>query len=477
MPNEYSFVYELALNTDQISDGSSDLDTHAGDFASPPDIETHPDVVIYPESTADVAEVVSAAAEHSVPVTPYAAATNLRRGAVPLYGGISLDLTRMDSIIDIRSDDLQVDVQPGVIGGELNEALEQHGLFLPSMPTSGDISTIGGMISTDASGMKTVKYGEVHDWVLELEIVLADGSVITMGSKAPKTSSGYNLMDLFVGSEGTLGIITRATMAIEGLPAQIRAGRATFPTLEDATTAIADAIQSGVDVATIELLDETTAKIANSYTGTALPDKPMVFLEFHANHGIETEIEYCQSIFAAHDVQQFEIAENEADMDQLWEARHDLAYAIGQYNESLTSVGPGDIVVPISQYPTLIRLGQQLAADGGFESYWFGHAGDGNVHGAFLVDEHDSAAIEQAKEYVDEIISWVLEVGGTITGEHGIGFHPKQAALEREHGARSVDVMRVIKEALDPGGILNPGKVVPDGPIPAGFDPKSLPEQ
>ncbi len=456
-----SFVSELALGDDQVSVGESARDNHAGDFGTPSSGEVRPDVVVFPESTADVVAVVETAAAHGIPVTPYAAGTGLSHGATPVHGGISLDTTRMDEILEVRPDDLQVDVQPGVLGGDLNEALSAYGLVVPSMPTSGDLSTIGGMLSTDASGMKTVKYGKVSDWLLELEVVLADGSVIDVGSKAIKSSSGYNLRELFVGAEGTFGIITRATMQLAGLPEQTRAGRGIFDSLDDATAAVHDVVRSGVDIATIELVDSGSATIANAYSETGLPDTPMVFLEFHANHGIEEEIDFCRAILEAHDVREFEIASDDEAMADLWEARHDLAYAVGDYDENLIPIGPEDLVVPISKYPNLIREAKGLADDAGFLSYWFGHAGDGNVHGGMLVPRDDEAAIETAREISDTLTRRTIDMGGTVTGEHGIGQHEKRDYLVDEHGPVAVELMAALKRTLDPQNILNPGKIIP----------------
>ena len=455
-----SFVADL-LPDDQVSFGDSAAENHAGDWGTAEDEQVRPDVVVFPESTEDVSKIVGAAAERGVPVTPYAAGTGLSGGATPAQRGISLDTTRMNRVLEVRPDDLQVDVQPGMVGEELNEALASYGLTLPSLPTSGDISTIGGMLSTDASGMNTVRYGKVSDWVLELEVVLADGSVVEVGSKAVKSSSGYNLADLFVGSEGTLGVITRATMQLAGIPEQTRAGRAVFDSLSDATAAVHDAVQSGVDLAAIELLDDTTAKVANAYSDTDLPDKPLVFFEFHANHGIEEEVDFFEAVLESHGVERFEVAVDEAEMEELWAARHDLAYAVNEYDPDRIPVGPEDIVVPISAYPEIIRFAKEAASEAGFESFWFGHAGDGNVHGGILTPKDDPEAIERAREVTDRIFERTIELGGTITGEHGTGQHEKRTHMEREHGPVGLAMMRAVKQAVDPQGIINPGKVIP----------------
>ena len=458
MTHDCSFLTEI-LDEDQVSFGDSARQNHAEDWGGAKMAVT-PDAVCWPESTADVSAVLEAANDREIPVTPYAAGTSLEGNAVPAFKGISLDLMRMDSVIDVRPDDLQIDVEPGVMGSAVNDAVESHGLFFPPLPSSGDISTIGGMIVNDASGMKTVKYGEVADWVLELEVVLADGTVVETGSKAVKTSSGYNLKELIIGSEGTLGIVTRATLELEGLPEQIRGGRAIFPTLDDAAEAIFDAIRSGVDVAKIELIDELAATMANDYLGTGLPDAPMIFVEFHANHGIEEEIAFCRSIFEAHDVEQFETAGEER-MDELWQARKDMAYVVREWDPSLQSLHPGDVTVPISKYPELIRLSKELGEEYGLSVSCFGHAGDGNVHYTILVDPEDPEMVEAGEEVYRKVVEQAIDWGGTATGEHGIGLGKRQF-LELEHGEAGVELMRRIKSVFDPKDTLNPGKMFPE---------------
>jgi D-lactate dehydrogenase (cytochrome) len=419
-----------------------------------------PDAVVWPESTADVSAVLGAAHEREIPVTPYAAGTSLEGNAVPLFKGISMDMTKMNDVLEVRPDDFQIDVEPGVMGNVVDETVADHGLFFPPMPSSANLSTIGGMIINDASGQKTVKYGEVADWVLELEVVLADGTVIETGSKAVKTSSGYNLKNLIIGSEGTLGVVTRATLELEGIPEQIKGGRAVFEEMDDAAEAVFDAVRSGVDVAKIELIDPLAGEMANDYFDTGLPDAPMIFVEFHANHGIEEEIEFCRAIFESHDVERFEIADEER-MDELWRARNELAFAVQQYDPDLSPRHPGDVTVPISKYPDIIRYAKELGEEYDILLPCFGHAGDGNVHYAALVDPDDEEMVEAAEAIYDGIVEKAIEWGGTATGEHGIGMG-KRKFLELEHGEGGVEAMRAVKRALDPKDILNPGKMFPE---------------
>jgi D-lactate dehydrogenase (cytochrome) len=461
MTHDCSFLSDLDLSG-EVSFGDSVRESHAADFGAEERGEgVVPDAVVWPESTADVAAVLAAADERGVPVTPYAAGTSLEGNAVPAHRGVSLDLSRMDAVLDVRPDDFQIDVEPGLLGAQVDEAVADEGLFFPPLPSSGDISTVGGMIANDASGMKTVKYGEISDWVLALEVVLADGSVITTGSRAAKTSSGYNLTDLLVGSEGTLGVVTRATLELAGRPEQIRGARALFPSLDAAAEAVFDAVRSGADVATIELVDCESARMANAYTGTDLPDVPMVFLEFHANHGVEREIEFCEQLFADHDCQRFETATDESAMDDLWRARKDLAYAIQLWDPDLTALHPGDVTVPIGAYPEMVRFVKSQADDADLLVPCFGHAGDGNLHYSVLVDEADDAEVERAHDLYAATVEKAIDLGGTATGEHGIGLG-KREFLESEHGPESVEAMRRLKRAFDPNDTLNPGKIFPE---------------
>ncbi|ARS88828.1 FAD-binding oxidoreductase [Natrarchaeobaculum aegyptiacum] len=462
MTHDCAFLTDLALADDQVSFDEGRRDSHAADWGTEgsPD-RTLPDAVVWPESTDDVSTVLAAATDHGVPVTPYAAGTGLEGGSLPAHGGISLDLTRMDDVYEYRPEDFQIDVGPGIIGSDVEGYVADDGLFFPPLPSSGDISTIGGMIATDASGMQTVKYGEIHDWVLGLEAVLADGTVIETGSRAIKTSSGYNLTDLLVGSEGTLAVVTRATLQLAGRPEQIRGGRAIFDSLDDATAAIQEAIRTEVDVARIELLDSLSARMANAYLDTGLPDAPMVFLEFHANHGVEEEVDLCRAIFEAHGVERFELSDDEREMEALWRARRELAYATRQWDPDLEPQHPGDVTVPISAYGDVVREAKRLGEEYDVLVPCFGHAGDGNVHYSVLADPEDPDHVERAHTVYREIVDLAIDHGGTATGEHGIALG-KRKFLEREHGSGAVDAMRAVKRALDPTDTLNPGKLFPE---------------
>jgi D-lactate dehydrogenase (cytochrome) len=459
MPHDCSFLTEH-LADEQVSLDDDDRDGHAGDWGTPEDERVRPDAVCWPESTEDVSAVLAAANQRGIPVTPYAAGTGLEGNALPAFEGISMDCTRMDEVVEIRAEDFQIDVEPGVMGSAVNDAVADEDLFLPPLPQSGDISTVGGMVANDASGAKTVKYGEVHDWVLGLEAVLADGTVIETGSRAVKTSSGYNLTDLLVGSEGTLAVVTRVTFELARQPKQIRGGRATFSGLDGAAEAIAATMQAGIDVATIELIDPLSAKIANAYSGTDLPNAPTVFLEFHANHHIEAEIETCRELFERHGAERFEMAAGDA-MDELWEARRNLASAMLAYDPPRRPAKPGDITVPISHFPEIVRYAKTRGEEYDLDVTTFGHAGDGNVHYNVLVDPNDETELAAGREISDDVVRRAIELGGTATGEHGVG-RGKREYMVDEHGEGSVETMRTIKRALDPQDTLNPGKIFPE---------------
>jgi D-lactate dehydrogenase (cytochrome) len=456
-----SFLQALDLSADQVAFGGSSLHAHATDYGTSEGDGTEPDAVVWPESTADVADVLAAADDRGVPVTPYAAGTGLEGGAVPVGAGISLDLTRLNSVVDVSPDDLLIEVEAGVLGATITETVRPEGLFFPPLPSSGESATVGGMIATDASGMQTVKYGEVHDWVRSVEAVLADGSVVTAGTTAPKTSSGYNLKDLLVGSEGTLAVVTRATVELAGLPAQTRGGRVVFPSVSAATDAVADAIRSGLDVAALELMDDVSARMANRYFDTDLPNEPMLFFECHANHGVERELEFARTIFEAHDADAIELADDEAELEEYWALRRDLSFAIGAYDPSLESLSAGDVAVPTSRYSDLLEFVQSLEDDHGLLIPCFGHAGDGNLHYSVMGDPSSESDRDLATSTTDRIVQRALSLDGTTTGEHGIG-RQKRRYLRSEHGDRELELMSGIKRTFDPNGILNPGKALPN---------------
>jgi D-lactate dehydrogenase (cytochrome) len=455
--HDLDFLAALPLDDDQLSFAPADRDEYREDYGRS---GGDPDAVVHPESTDDVSRVLAACDDRGVPVTPYAAGTGLEGGALAVAGGVALDTTRLDATLDVRPDDLVVEVSAGVVGADVTDAAAEHGLFFPPFPQSAAFSTVGGMVATDASGTRTVKYGEVGDWVLGLEAVRADGTVLTTGCRARKTSSGYNLTDLLVGSEGTLAVITRVTLELAVEPRERRAGRATFADLDDASAAIAAVVGAGVDVATIELLDPLTVEMVNAHAGTTLPDAPVVFLEFHGNEGIDAEVTRCREALERHGAGRVEMADEPADMDRLWDARRAVADAITAWDADRDPLAFGDVTVPIGSFPAMVRAVHEVGDDLGFDIPTFGHAGDGNVHYAILADLADEAAVERGRAANERIVRRALDLGGTATGEHGVGLG-KRPYMREEHGEAGLRAMREIRTAFDPNGTLNPNKLLP----------------
>jgi len=457
MTHDCSFLRDLPLSADQVSFDSDDRTAFGTDYGVVETDASPPDAVVYPESTGDVSAVLAAANERGVPVTPYAAGSSTEGNAVPVRGGITLSMERLDAILEFRPDDMQIDVQPGVVGEAMEDHVGDEGLFFPAFPQSAAFSTVGGMIANDASGIRAVKYGEVREWVRELEVVKADGTVIEVGTRARKTSAGYNLLDLIVGSEGTLGVVTRATVDLAVTPARTLGGRAVFDDLDDAAAAITDVVRAGVDVATIELVDSLTAEIANSYTDAGLPAVPMVFFELHGRC-VDAEAAVLEEILERHGAQRTETSEDDAEMASLWRARREIGRALPEYDPDRVLDVVGDVTVPIGSYPGMIRFIGEVSDEYGIPIPAFGHAGDGNAHYAILVNRDDPEEVDRAREAAETIIRGAIDRGGTCTGEHGVGVG-KRGYLTREYEPEVLSTMRDVKHAFDPNGILNPGKI------------------
>ncbi|MEF8841094.1 MAG: FAD-binding oxidoreductase [Haloarculaceae archaeon] len=418
-----------------------------------------PDAVVWPASTEEVSRVLAAANERGVPVTPWSGGSSLEGNPIPVDAGIVLNSYETDGL-SVRPDDLQATVGPGIVYDDLNEALASDGLrFAPGI-SSGDVATIGGMIANNASGFNAVRYGETRDHVLRLEVVLPDGRVIECGRDVVKTSAGYSLKDLFVGSEGTLGVITEATLALEGIPQYKRAALVTFDSARAASQAVSDTIRFGARPGAIEFMDTLTAEMVNRYSGTDLAETPTLIVELHGdNSGIDEDVEFVRGICEDDGATGWEAAD-EDEMDEIWQARRDVYHATRAYREDWDIAVVGDVVVPISKYPDIVDRVVEESEAMGIVCPSVGHAGDGNLHYTPLVDTSDDAAIERALELNDRIVAAAIEMGGTATGEHGVGVG-KRKFMRKEHAA-GVDLMRGIKDLIDPNGIMNPGKVVPD---------------
>ena len=418
-----------------------------------------PDAVVFPESREEVVAVLRFAGEHGVPVVPFGEGSSLEGHTIPARGGISLDLGRMDEVLEVRPADFVVRVQPGVTHETLNEHLETYGLFFPVDP--GWDASLGGMAATNASGTNAVRYGAMRDQVLGLEVVLADGTVMRTGGMSMKSSAGYNLTALFVGSEGTLGVFTELILRLYPIPEHVLAARAVFPDTESAGRAAVSMISSGMQIGRVELVDARTIEAVNAYKGTDYAVSPTLFLEFGGSEAaVERDVAAARTFSEANGSTAFEFEEDEAGRGKLWEARHEAAFAISELYKDKKHMTT-DVCVPISELPGALRHARETIASRGLDAAILGHVGDGNYHAVFPFDAEDEGDLARAKEVNAEIVAYALDLGGTCTGEHGIG-SGKMEHLRKEHGD-SLPFMRGIKALADPDGILNPGKIFPEG--------------
>ncbi|MEL6475918.1 MAG: FAD-linked oxidase C-terminal domain-containing protein [Pseudomonadota bacterium] len=419
---------------------------------------TPPDAVIWPETTEEVALVARTCTEHGCPIVAWGAGTSLEGHIVPVQGGITLSFERMNKVVAVHDEDMDAVVQPGVTRKELNEELRASGLFFPIDP--GADASIGGMAATRASGTAAVRYGTMREAVLALEVVLADGRVIRTGSRARKSSNGYDLTKLFVGSEGTLGIITELTVRLHGQPEAVSAAVCGFDTLEGAIQTVIQTIQMSIPVARMELLDEVSIRALNAYSGYEMAEGPTLFVEFHGTEaGVAEQAETVGALCEENGGRGFEWATRQEDRTRLWAARHNFYYAMKAMCPGLTGYNT-DACVPISRLAECILESKADVAASGFVSPLVGHVGDGNFHLSYMVSPDDPAAIDRAKALADRLSRRTIAMGGTVSGEHGIGIGKKKFMAD-EHGEAAWALMGDIKRTFDPAGILNPGKMVP----------------
>ncbi len=442
------------IPADRVTINENVLEQHSSDesYHTP----QTPDVVVFPNSAEEVSKVMQVAAELNIPVVPYGLGTSLEGNVIPYERGITIDFSLMNKILEVRADDFLVKVQPGVTRTQLEKELKKYGLFFTVDP--GADATLGGMAATNASGTTSVKYGIMRDQVRDLEVVLADGMVIHTGNMAAKSSSGYHLNSLFVGSEGTLGCITELTLKVHGIPEEIMAGRASFKTVADAVNAVIGILQAGVPVARVELVDEQSMKQINSFSDTNYKEVPTLFLEFHGNEaGLNQDVSFTKEILTDFNCEEMAFEADTAARNQLWEARHNAAYAYLHGNPGKKQMVT-DVCLPISELAGAVKDARQAVEASGLIGGIVGHVGDGNYHILLMVDVNNPKDIEKANQVNEHIVSYALARGGTCTGEHGVGVG-KQKYQEKEHGDALL-VMRKIKAALDPENILNPGKVL-----------------
>ncbi len=452
---DLAFLKSL-VGSDRVSTGQSILDLHSRDESYHSGYR--PDVVVWPKKTGEVAALLKYANERMIPVTPWGAGTSLEGNPLPVEGGMVLDFELMNEILAIRAEDFQVDVQPGVKYKDMNQMLARNGLFFP--PDPGANATIGGMVANNASGVRTVKYGATRDNVLRLMVVLPSGEIFHAGSLSQKTSSGYDLLRLLVGSEGTLGVITEITLRLAGIPENFGAAIVTFDSVKNAADAVYEIMGSGLIPAALELLDPEAIGAINRDGKISLAERPTLFLEFTGTSDVslEEDLRLAKEICDDHGAMGFESGIGRDERNRIWEARHEAYESVKRSNPGSDFI-IADTAVPLSKYPSMVEYAGKTMASHRLKTYLLGHAGNGNLHVVIVGDLRDEKFTKSMNQAYAEIVSYAISAGGTATGERGVGIG-KTKFMIQEHG-EGVKMMRRIKNLLDPNGILNPGKVLP----------------
>ena len=459
----------MAVEAHRLSSATGELRALLGDrLSTAPAVRSHhgqgesyhrahdPDAVAFPDTTDEVADIVRICAAHRVPVIPYGTGTSLEGHVAALNGGVTIDLTGMKEIKRVSVEDMDVTVEAGVTRKELNGWLRDTGLFFPIDP--GADASLGGMTATRASGTNAVRYGTMRENVLGLRAVLPDGRVIETAQRARKSSAGYDLTRLFVGSEGTLGVITEVTLRLYGIPEAMMAAVCPFAGVEGAVDAVILTIQSGIPIARIEFLDDVSVRAVNTYSGLDLPEQTTLFLEFHGSRaGVAEQVEQMRSIVGEFGGGELRWAERTEDRNKLWQARHDAAYAVMAL-EPGKKLWSSDVCVPISRLAECIAETKRDTDRSFMSAPMLGHVGDGNFHVAFLLDPDDAGEVAEVERLNRRLVMRALAMDGTCTGEHGVGYG-KIDFLAAEHGD-ALAVMGAVKRAIDPDNIMNPGKIV-----------------
>ena len=443
-----------ALFGDRCSTALAVREQHGRDessFTVPP-----PAAVVFAQSSAEVSQVLSLCHEHSVPVIPYGAGSSLEGHLLAVQGGISLDVSRMNQVLSLNADDLTVTVQPGVSRKQLNEEIKHSGLFFPIDP--GADASIGGMCATRASGTNAVRYGTMRENVLALEVVTASGQILRTGTRARKSSAGYDLTRLMVGSEGTLGVITEVTLRVYPLPEAISAAVCSFPSIEAAVRTTIEIIQMGIPIARVEFIDAATVAMFNQHSKLTLREEPMLLMEFHGSPaGVKEQAELVQEIAQGRGGEAFEWAASPEERTRLWTARHNAYFAAIQSRPGCRAIAT-DVCVPISRLADCLLESVAEAQASGLPYLLLGHVGDGNFHFGYLIDPDSADERATAEQLNEKLVRRALSMDGTCSGEHGVGMH-KIGFLQSEAGDAAIDMMRAIKRTLDPRNILNPGKI------------------
>lgn len=439
----------------QCSLSAEILEKHSHDASTHP--HTQPEVVVFPQNTDQIRKILSIASANQIPVTVCGARTSLEGNSIPVHGGIVLDMSTMNHILEVVPNDFQVVVEPGIVGDALNAYLRDYNLYFPAFPASSHIATIGGMVANNAGGMYAVKYGVVGNWVMELEVVLADGSIIHVGSRSIKSVAGYDLKNLFIGSEGTLGIFTKVTLKVLPTISAKLLMLSSFATVQNALEATIDIIHENVEPAAIEFLDAQSTRYVNKYKGTNWHEEPTILIELH---GMEDSLKAKETIVHAlcqkNHSSSFVIAATAEEQRKIWDGRKAVHPSIVA---SLPNGGivPGDIGVPISAIPEFMEFVNTTTQESNVPTATFGHIGDGNIHVWLAYDRKDNQSFYRAKNTSEKLVGKALALHGTCTAEHGIGIG-KRVYLEKEH-ADTVGLMKQFKNLFDPHGILNPGKL------------------
>lgn len=455
LSNDALEFFKQTVGAEFVSTNQSEREHHARDQSFH---DAHlPAAVLYPENTPQVSAILKYANEHLIPITAWGAGTSIEGNSIPVMGGIVLDFLRMDKILRVYRDDFQVDVQPGTKYKDMNIKLAQDGLFFA--PDPGANASIGGMIANNAAGTRTPGYGATRDNVFRLEIVLANGEIIRTGTRSVKTSSGYDLVHLFIGSEGTLGIITEATLRLHPIPEHFSAVVASFENVAGATRAVSAIMGAGLNPVALEFLDAVTARQLNTTGEFRLPENPTLLIEFHSAtpHAIEHELALTQELCSDNGALSFEAGVGRAERDRLWKLRHSSYEVLVRTNPGIAFL-VCDVAAPVSKYPELVAAcEQEIHALNLPGASIVGHAADGNAHPVVPYLPGDEASHARAVQALGNMVRVALALGGTATGEHGIGLGKIQF-MRAEHGA-SLDVMRALKKLFDPNNILNPGKM------------------
>jgi D-lactate dehydrogenase (cytochrome) len=448
---------ETFLQPKQISTAQIDLESHAKDRSFHKAVS--PDVVIWPKNTKEVSKILKIANKYSIPVTAWGGGSSLEGNPIPVHGGIVLNMTKMNKVLAIMPDDLQTRVQPGIIGTELDEKLKPYGFWFAPAPGSKYVATIGGMIANSAGGMHSVKYGVVKEAVLELEVVLVNGEIIRVGSRSFKTVSGYDLKSLFIGSEGTLGIITEAVLKLTPSPETKIAILVSFLTDANSSAVSLTLLKSNIQPASIEYFSKTYTTLVNKAANAKLVENPTLLIELHGNKEIILKhLEEIKAICKRYKATSFREFTTQEQVTKLWEYRRAVRPVLATLLPN-TGVLSAEVGVPVSQIPNLLKKADEVSKIYHLQTVFFGHMGDGNFHGWALYELNNKKSWEKVIKLNEEIVKYAISVGGTTTGEHGLGIG-KSKYLPIEHPS-SLPIMKAIKQLLDPKGILNPGKMFP----------------